>query len=192
MCHLFPSSLYKWIFLAYSQSQFPYNFSRDWLAYCITESASNSPWSFSSRVYYLKVTAIPFYELAGFGSDIIPIPGYGLQTWYPRLIPQSQAIDGCRFWWGHWWTKFPEKNGLLLMWTPKDICYSVMYFISLSLYKRALIKFNMALTIKSSFSITNFKMMVLISAKIHIIFTLLASFVCQNWESSRNFPHCFL
>ena len=35
-------------------------------------------------------------------------------------------------------------------------------------------------TIKSSFSITNFKMMVLISAKIHIIFTLLASFVCHR------------
>ena len=64
--------------------------------------------------------------------------------------------------------------------TPKDIYYSVMYFISLNLYKRALIKFNMALTIKSSFAINNFKMMVSISTKIHIIFTLLASSSCSS------------
>lgn len=57
---------------------------------------------------------------------------------------------------------------------------ATLYSISLNLYKRALIKFNMALTIKSSFAITNFKMMASISAKIHIIFTLLASSFCLS------------
>lgn len=60
--------------------------------------------------------------------------------------------------------------------TPKYIYYYIIiYFISVNLYRLALINFRTCLTTKSSFAIINFKIMGSISAKISIIFTSLAS-----------------
>lgn len=76
--------------------------------------------------------------------------------------------------------KVPKKKKWAITDVDPQETSATLYSISLNLYKHALIKFNMALTIKSSFAITDFKMMASISAKIHTIFTLLASSFCSS------------
>ena len=164
MCHLFPSSLYKWIFLAYSQSQFPYNFSKDWLWLTILQNLPLILHDLSALVYQLKAHS----ELAIPWISWLWVRGHPCsRLWAVNIVSQGDLSVS-----SHWWMQ--SVMGSLMDKGPRKIdhCWGghpkthlLLCNVSLYLYKLALTNFNMSLTTKSSFAITNFKMMVSISAK---------------------------